>query len=696
MLDCGVPKPPPACARPLAALLLLLTALPARADADDSEIIRQMRELESLRKPARLIEEPSSVSVVSGEEITRARPAADLQEALDLVPGVFAQSSRNYAQDTRVSIRGYGARATFGIRGIRVMVDGVPNTLPDGQTELDSIDVGFIERMEVVRGPNSSLYGGGAGGIISIFTPQPTEEPTLNARTTFGSDHFSRYEVMARGRHAGTGYVVGLARTRTSGYRDHSRASQTVLLTKLQRTVGDGTDLGLSFSSVWAPEAQDPGGLTAAQVADDRKQARLSAAPFDAGEDLGQQKIAFTLRHPVALGQTLHASAYTLWRDFDNKLPFLGADDGAQVDLDRNVVGGHVRYEQRRGRLQLSTGLDVDVQRDRRKRYVNDSGVRGELRIDQSEDVTAVGPFAQAELDLGGGWAAVGGLRYDWIEFDLDDHFSSDGDQSDDIRFRELSPRLALRWSPRPELSFYGNVSTAFEVPTTLELRPETGGGFDTDRDAQTSTGFEIGAKGRIGDRLLFDLVLFQIQVDDVIVPFENAAGDRFFRNAGESRRRGVELGLSAELRPGVSMRAGYTLADYRYTDYDFVQSDGTVLDFSGNREPNTPKSRLAAELRMEHRSGLFAILALQHWSDIYVNDANTAESDGATITDARFGYDWRRGETLIRPFFGVRNWSNVGYDGSLRPNAGRDRYYEPAPEIEVYGGLEIRHSFGD
>ena len=674
------------------ACLLLAWPLSAVADSADTDgqagdLAAQIADLDATRSPAELIETPLAISVVSREEILRARPAADLAEALDLVPGVFAQTSGNYAQDTRVAIRGYGSRSTFGIRGIKVLVDGVPTTLPDGQSEVDSIDLAFIERIEVIRGPISSLYGGGAGGILAFQTVQPTEETSFQARSIFGSDHFSRYEGLARGRMAGVGYVVGLTYTRNSGYRDHSRANQSVLFSKFQHQFSDGTDLELAFTSVWAPEGQDPGGLTHQQVSEDRTAAQPANRLFDAGEELDQQKLALTLRHPLSETGELRFMGYWLGRDFSNKLPF-----NRQVDLERSVGGGSLLYTDRWQRLSWSAGLDIDVQMDRRKNYQNLAGARGALTLDQDETVSALGPFAQVELDLGRGWTALAGLRYDWTEFDVDDQFGGNGDQSDSIRFRQLSPRLSLRYSRSAKLSLYADLSTGFQVPTTVELRPANGAGFDSDRDPERSLGLEIGAKGILGERLVYDVALYQIRVRDVLVPFEDLAGDTFFRNAGKVRRRGAEVAISALLRPGLTFRGSYTYADHRYTDYNpFDPATGQIADFDGNREPNNARHSVGAELRFTHASGLFSELSLRYFSELEVNDANTEQSSGATLSDIRVGFDLWRGQMLVRPFVSLRNWTGEEYNGSIRPNASRDRYYEPAPEMQIYGGLEVR-----
>lgn len=678
----------------LPVLLALTAAMPVLA-ADDPEPPREAAG-EAIDAPSRLVETPVSLTVLSRDEITGARPADDLADALDLVPGVFAQSSRNAAQDTRVSIRGFGARSTFGVRGIRVMSDGIPNTLPDGQSEVDTLDLSFAESIQVVRGTVSSEYGGGGGGILSFNTPDPTERTLIRIRTLFGSHHLSRYEALATGTRHGTGWVLGLASQRNSGYRDHSRSRQTAVLAKLERTLASGTQLRFGFSAVGAPEAQDPGGLKQSEVDRDRTQARPRAHQFNTGERLDQQKFWLTASHEFGPGHGLVASGWALWRDFSNRLPF-DADavgNGGRIKLDRQVVGGSLLYRVGYWPFQFMFGSDYEVQQDLRTRYVNDNGTQGLKTFEQSETVHAFGPFAQASIDLGHGFRGVAGLRWDWSRFAAGDRFKSNGDQSDTIHFRQLSPRVGLSWYHSPGLLAYANYSTSFQVPTTVELRPPAEpAGFNSNLDPEKSKAFEVGAKGGFENRFFYDVAFFYLRVRDAIVPF-GAGADTFARNAAKVHRHGIEAAFSAYLGRGVSVRSSYTYAHYKYHDYDRPLLAGGSAD--GNWEPNIPRHAFGGELRWKSPSGAFAELSLRHFSDIEVNDDNSARSDGATISNVRAGFEWRRGDLLIRPFAGVQNWTNVEYNGTVRPNAGFGRYYEPAPKAVVYAGIEIGFSLGE
>jgi len=638
---------------------------------------------EAARSVDDLLRAPIAISVVESEEFRRARPSGDLSEALELVPGVFAQTSGNFAQDTRVSIRGFGARATFGIRGIRVLVDGVPTTLPDGQSEVDSVDLAFAERVDVVRGVTSSIYGGAGGGLIAIDTLRPTEARRVRLRTSFGTDHTWNHLASVTGTAGRTGYAIGLSHTRTSGFRDHSRARQTGLLAKLEHELDSGAQLRLSIGAVWAPEAQDPGGLNARERGQDRSGAAPAARSFDAGEKLDQQRVAIQYRRPLGPGTDIEWRAFRIWRDFSNALPL-----NRRVDFDRAVTGGGLTFRARRGSLRLLAGADVDVQQDRRRNYTNPAGRRGALILRQAEDVRTFGPFVQLEWFASDRLRAVIGARYDWTEFEVGDRFVADGVQSDSIRFRELSPRVAVQYEFSQAAILRVSASTGFQVPTTTELRPADAiGGFDGGRDAERAVTYEIGMKGALGSSLFYDVALFDIRVRDVLVPFQDASEETFFQNAGRVRRRGAELALSCNLTPYLSLRGAYTYADYRYADFD----PDNLVDLDGNREPNVPMHVASLELRYDRPNSFFATLAIRHTSDIELDDANQNETDGAITTDLRVGMHLRRRELEIDPFVGVRNLFGVEFDGTVRPNAAVGRFFEPAPESHVYVGAELR-----
>jgi iron complex outermembrane receptor protein len=637
---------------------------------------------------------PAAVGVVQGEDIQRGGQQLGLGESLVRIPGLFSQNQFNFAQDLRLSSRGFGARSSFGIRGLKVYVDGIPATLADGQTQVDSIDPGTIGRIEVMRGPASSLYGPAAGGVIHIATEDAPEDPFVEGRATFGEYGFQKYQLKAGGRTRSLGYVASLSHLQLDGYREQSGARTSILNTRFSWEIDESSNLSVVANAVVSPKADDPGGLTREQVRRDRRQASPRNLLFDAGEELDQQKLGFIYRRSFGEKHQISARNYYVLRDFDNRLPFV---EGGSVAFNRFFAGGGLQYTYTDtvlgGDAWLVAGLDVDAQRDDRRRFDNLFGSRGALTLDQDEDVTAYGAYVQNRLQLPWNLELSGGVRYDQVVFQLDDHFTADGDQSDRIHFDQLSPAVALVWSPIPEVNLYGNVSTSFETPTTTELANPFGtGGFNPDLDSQTAINFEVGLKGLVPGRLRYDVALFRVEVDDELVPFERPDQPErsFFRNAGRSTRNGLEVGLGVELLPGLVAELAYTYSDFTYDRY---QTPAGVFD--GNEIPGIPRNQLFGEVSYRHPSGFFAAWDALYVDDFFADDANTVRSGAYWLSNLRVGHRFRLGRFAITPFAGVNNLFDREYNGNVRINAARDRFFEPAPDRNVYGGLGVRYDFG-
>jgi iron complex outermembrane receptor protein len=669
---------------------------PAKAQEDGDSGVTELEEImvTTPRWEQPLTKVPAAISVVEQDEIQLGTQQLGLDESLGRVPGLFIQNRYNFAQDLRIAIRGFGARSNFGIRGIKVFVDDIPDTLPDGQGQVDSIDLGSAQRIEVIRGPASSLYGTAAGGVISIITEEGPPEPFAEARVSAGEYGFWRYGAKAGGQAGPLNYFGNLSRLELSGYRDHSRTENVLFNSKVRYTIDQSSDLTAVFNDVDSPTADDPGGLNAQEVKADRRQAAPNNELFDAGEKVDQQKLGFVYRKSFGTKHEIKARNYYVWRDFDNKLPFT---NGGSVDLNRFFVGGGLSYAYS-GALftrpnRVLVGFDVDAQRDDRKRFDNNQGNRGALTFDQDEDVTSTGVFAQNEFSVLDNLSLTLGARYDRVDFDIDDKFLADGDNSGDIDFNQFSPMVGLLWSSSPALNLYGNISTAFETPTTTELaNPSGAGGFNSDLDAQTATEYEVGVKGLMPGRLRYELSVFTIRVDDELIPFEVPAfpGRTFFRNAGKSRRDGVELGAAVEPVRGVTVSLAYTYSDFKFDKYVV---DG--VDLNGNNIPGIPEHLLFGELAYRHRSGLYGAWDAQYVGKFYADDENTVETDSFTVSNLRAGYVGRYGNWEIGPFLGINNLFNKRYNANVRLNAVFGRYFEPAPERNVYGGITVRYDFG-
>ena len=637
---------------------------------------------------------PAAIGLVEQDELQSGKQQLGLGESLGRVPGLFVQNRYNFAQDTRIAIRGFGARSNFGIRGIKLFVDGIPATLPDGQGQVDSIDLGSAQRIEVIRGPSSSLYGTAAGGVISVITEEGPSEPFAHARLSAGEYGFWRYGVKAGGDTGALNYLGNLSRLELSGYRNNSRTENVLFNGKVRYTIDQSAELTAVFNAVDSPTADDPGGLTEQEVRADRRQAAPRNVLFDAGEELDQQKVGLVYRKVLGSNHEISARNYYVFRDFNNRLPFTS---GGSVDLDRLFVGGGLSYTYAGDLVgrpnRVIVGFDVDAQRDDRKRFDNNQGTLGAKTFDQDEDVSSIGLFAQNEFALLDDVRLTLGARYDKVDFDIDDSFLADGDDSGDIAFDEFSPMVGLLWSLSSVVNFYGNISTSFETPTTTELaNPSGAGGFNQELDAQTATNYEVGVKGSLPARLRYEVAVFTIDVDDELVPFEVPAfpGRTFFRNAGESSRDGIEVGVAVEPVGGVTVSMAYTYSDFEFDKYVV---DG--VDLNGNEIPGIPEHQLFGEIGYRHRSGLYGAWEVRYVGEFYADDENSVETDSFTVFNLRSGYVGRWGKWEIGPFLGVNNMLNERYNANVRLNAAAGRYFEPAPERNLYGGIEVQYAFG-
>lgn len=637
---------------------------------------------------------PAAVSIVDQSDIQLGQPTLGLNESLDRVPGVFAQSSFNYAQNQRISIRGFGTRSAFGVREIKVLVDGIPETSPDGQTQLDNIDLGATRRIEVLRGPASSLYGNASGGVINIITEDGPPTPFLETRLMGGSFGLQKYRAKTGGQVGNLSFLFNTSYFSLSGYRDHSRVQNVLFTGKLRYTIRPESDLTMLLSFLDSPLIEDPGALTRAQVEQNPRQARDLNTQLDAGERITQGRMGLVYRNEFLPDHELTVTQYSLFRQFDNKLPILPNLGAGIVKFDRFGIGGGVkyRYDTRIAGFhnRLILGVDTEYQLDNRRRFDNNDGQRGARRLHQDEDVRSVGPFLHNEFFVLDNLLISAGLRYDNVRFTVDDRFLSDGDDSGERTFDQVSPMGGILYSPLPALALYGNVSTAFQVPTTTELaNPDEGGGFNPDLGPQKAVNYEIGARGTLWRRLGYDVALFWIVIDDELIQFEGPSGRAFFRNAGRSERKGTELHFNLP----ITERLQWTLS-YTYLDATFDRYITPAGRFDGNDEPGIPPHQLFTELFYAHPSGLYGAFTILFVDDFFVDDANTEKNDAYTVLNLRTGYEWHIGRGRVSPFIGLNNLTDEKYNGIVRLNALGGRFFEPAPRFNIYGGVQMAYEF--
>jgi iron complex outermembrane receptor protein len=676
--------------------LISFSSVFAQAGEDDEKAVLEEIVVRATRIDVQWEQLPFAAATVSREQVQRARQQLGLDESLVSVPGLFFQNRYNFAQDLRVAIRGFGVRANFGIRGIRIFADDIPLTLPDGQGSVDAIDLGSVEEIQVLRGPFSAVYGAASGGVIDIRTESGPARPFVSARLNAGAYDYRQAQLKAGGQSGRMNWLANASATELDGYRDHARFESRLFNGKFRYDFSDDASLTLVLNAVDQPTAEDPGALNAREVAADRRQAAPRNLLYDAGEALRQHSLGLAYRRNFEGGHSLLLRSYYVGRDFSNRLPFdvNSNGQGGSVDLDRGFAGagGHYGWSGVVGGManELVLGFDYDAQRDHRRRYANNQGILGDLTTNQDEDVTNLGLFIQDVLELSGSIRLTVGGRFDNVDYRVTDRTAGGGDGKRD--FTEFSPMAGLSWEWAEAVNIYGNVSRSFDPPATTELaNPYGPTGFNPDLESQTATNFELGVKGRLSYRLRYEAALFHIDVRDEIVPFElEGSGQSFFENAGSSTHDGFESSLVLELAPGLTGTVTYTWSDFSFGE--FAGSGGQVYD--GNRIPGVPEHLFNADLSWSHTSGFYAGWDLLYAGSFFADNANQVETDSYLVSNLRAGYRWQLDSWLFEPFLGVNNLFDEKYLGNVRLNASFGRYYEPAPERNIYAGIVLRHGF--
>ena len=679
----------------LASLLLISLSAPAQPQNTSTNGQEPVAEITvtatKIERP--LSHVPSAASVVGETDLQFARQQLGLDEALTRVPGMFMQNRYNFAQDLRISIRGFGARAQFGIRGIKVLVDGIPETLPDGQGAVDSLDLGAMKEVQVLRGPSSSIYGNAAGGVISVTSEGGTKEPYAEVRYEGGEFNFEKYQLKTGGETERLNYLVSVSGQELDGYRQQSGAQNKLLTGRFDVDLGHNRDLLAVVSYTDQPRSDDPGGVTFAQMTANPRAAFPANVAFHAGEELDQTRVGFQYTAPLGQDGAFRARNYYAWRDFQNQLPV----PGGIVKIDRTFAGAGFDYHYDGFWLDrpnhLVVGMDFDDQDDYRTRYANLLGVPGAKSFDQREHVEAAGLFMQDELSLSKKMRLTLGARTDRVNFDVTDHFLVDGNDSGELTFDHTSPMVGMNLDLSASTVLYATYSTSFETPTTTELnKPDTSGGFNPNLKPQIATNYEVGLRGRIGAKSRYEVALFTIGVEDELIPFEvpGAPGRNYYQNAGQSKRNGLEL--SWTVSPTAALRAtlSYTYAEYTFSQ--FVDSAGN--NYAGKVIPGTSQNVLFAELTYHNPHGWFAGLDATYNDGQYGDNANTTKIAGYTIANLRLGYETDSGNLHFSPFVGIYNLTNEVYTQNVRLNPVGGRYYEGGPWRNAFAGITARWRF--
>lgn len=667
----------------VSAVLLLFIAPPSGAQAPADTVAAELPEVsvEAARGLETSATAPFAVSVVRlSSTAQQVEAPVYVKDIVRDIPGVWMNDRGHFALGERLIVRGMGWRSPFGVRGVQVLLDGIPLTMPDGQAFLDIVDPLFLRSAEAIRGPSSLFWGNGSGGTLFLDSRPARDAPEAQVRIGGGGDGLQQLatEVVARTNNDRT-VRLALSDLRRDGHRANSDGRFTRALLSAETPIQNRGRLRLMGAFV-DQDARNPGSLTREQVQEDPSQANLLFDAFNAGKQASQGQLGANAIY--AWDQlSVEGTLYGGFRNLRNPLPF------SYIAFDRGYGGARTSLSGRLLGVTAHLGADVNVQQDDRINRATDIPNRAFLdtvTLDQQETVWSTAAFGYAQVPLTNRLTATLGARIDRVAFSLDDNLQTDGvDESGSRTFSAVSPGVGLAFDAGPVLLF-ANYNTAFETPTTTELvnRPGQPGGFNESLDPQRTRGVEVGTRGAWAPAdLAFDVAFYYLQADDRLVQQEilGSGGRAFFQNLGQNTHRGVELAVAWRPQPWLSLQTAYTANRVVFEDEEL----------QGNRVPGLPDQRFSATARVE---GPTAYLRLS-WDavgDYFADNANTVSVNGYGLADLQVGLTGvQAGAVSVRPYAGVRNIFDTEHIGSVSINA-RGNFFEPGAGRVLEAGVTV------
>ncbi len=653
---------------------------------------------------------PAAVDVVDAARIGADQGKVNASEALAAVPGITVQNRQNYAQDLQISSRGFGARSAFGVRGIRLVADGIPASMPDGQGQAATFNLDRAERIEVLRGPLAVVYGNHAGGVIQLFTPDGKGRPSIEGGLVAGSNNTWKADVSAQGEVAGLGYVIDTSHFATDGYRDHSKADRDQSMVKLTYKPTEDGKLTL-IANTFKQNAEDPQGQSWAGYQANPRSVAQPAIDYNTRKSIDHTQGGLTYEHRFD-EQLVQLSAYVGQRSTIQYQSIPRANQivppaknaissGGIIDFDRDFAGGSARWIGRfqlaGGKLTTTVGVDYEQSTDDRRGYENfigtTLGVKGALRRLEEDRVSSFDQYAQAEWQ-GERWTFSGGVRHSHVDFNVDDRYLSNGNDSGSVSYDKTTPTVAAMYRLTPAVNLYASAARGFEAPTFNEMFYSSGGGtFNFGLKPSTSTHYEAGLKAFVGNDTRLDVAVFQIKTDNEMVVLSSSGGRTAYQNAGPTTRRGLEVALDSRWANNLSTRVAYTGLN---ASYDEAFTSNLVPVQAGSKLPGVPAQTLFGELAWKHpASGFHAAVEGIARSKVYVEDSNTKQAAPAyAIANVRFGIDRQYGDLNLRTFLRFDNIFDRQYVGSVIVGDGNNRFYEAAPGRTWLAGISARYAF--
>ena len=692
------------------ALLTAVILQSMHAYAETTEYQLPIITVQAVHTDSELLSTSASIQKVQAATVQN-NANVNLSEVLQGVAGLQINNRENYAQDLQISMRGFGARSTFGVRGIRMYVDGIPATMPDGQGQSSNIDLNSLDHIEVLTGPFSSLYGNSSGGTILAESKEGQGKDSIQVGLNAGSHHKQQANIQLQGGSEQANqpaYVISSSYFDTDGFRDHSAAQKVLNNAKLTWNLDDGSKINWVMNRVDI-DADDPQGLSREQWKANPKQVNDSNNIYNVRKEIEQTQTGLTWTKPLNDQQELYSMLYLGNRQVVQyqsipKGPQANARHaGGVIDFDRDYYGADFRWTGKEvlPNTTLVAGVALDRMVEDRKGYNNYNhagtlGVKGDLRRNENNTLWNLDPYVQASWQFLPTWHLDTGLRYSNVHYESDDHYivAGNGDDSGSTDYQKLLPSVALGWEILPELYAYASYGKGFETPTFTEMAYPTlaTSGINFDLKPASSDTYELGLKSQNAFGL-FTLAVFNTVTKNDIVPDDANAGRNTFRNAEQTLRQGAELAWQQQLWQDLKLSASYSYLDATF-DADIAATSTKPLIEKGTYIPGIAKNQAFTRIAWQPEQGFQAGLEARYMDKIYVDDINSDTAPSYTVMAANVGYLWVNRDWKVNSYARVDNLFDRNYVGSVIVNDGNSRFFEPADGRNFSVGMSVTKAF--
>ena len=606
-----------------------------------------------------------------------------LSEYIERIPGVFISNDNNFAQDSRISIRGFGSRANFGIRGIKLIVDGVPETTPDGQSQIDNLNLELIKNIEVIRGTSSSLYGNSSAGVIKIKSITDFDKNFSKISYSTGSHSQVKKQAFFGIKNKNSYYTVLLGETKAKGYRSYSDFKNSNFNLNFKKNFSKNSWLNVNFNIVSSPYAKDAGGLTLNEVTDNRTQARKRNLQYKTEEDINHYKFSSSFNNEISKSVLFSTYAFFSKRYYNGKIP---VENGGAIKLNRDYWGIGLNF-QINSRAKTHIGIDFGNQNDLRKRFNNIKGEIGDLVLNQYEKFKNLGIYLVNNFQIKN-FTINSGFRYDLNRIEMEDLISENINLHDQITLKSFNPSLGINFKINKNSRVFINTSSGFETPTLNEYSATPiGTGFNKDLKSQKNMGYELGASlFNLSKKFSLDIVFFESVTNDEVLSYEdeNFPDQKFYNNAGKSKRKGIEIAGLLKLNNSI-LSSSYSSGDYYFKDFSENSND-----YSGNKIPGIPKNIFTLSLEHRTKNNVFLNFNFKNIGEIYADNSNVTKIDKFNTLNFKMGKEFEVSKSVIYPYLIINNIFQSEYFDNIRINAFGGRYYEPAPKRTIFGGIRV------